>query len=100
MGYKTIVVLTEWIPFGKNHMAEFINRITLKEFQKRKKYFTGTENRDIKNKAIFEIAKYKTTVSIIDFIPETSVKFTANIGNKDVFIYIDYLADAFILLKS
>jgi|GEM_PF-6180871 len=89
------IILTEWIPFGKNHMTEFIDRITLREYQrKRIKYFTASERRDIKDKAIFETSEYQTTVNIIDFIPETSVKFTAKIigaGNKDVFIYVDYL---------
>jgi hypothetical protein len=89
------VILTEWIPFGKNYMTEFIDRITLKEYQrKRIKYFTASENRDIKDIAIFKTSEYQTTVNIIDFIPETSVKFTAEIrgnGKKDVFIYVDYL---------
>ncbi|MEO2116935.1 MAG: hypothetical protein ABGW92_00805 [Methanocaldococcus sp.] len=89
------VILTEWVPFGKNYMTEFIDRITLKEYQrKRIKYFTASERRDIKDRAIFETSEYQTTVNIIDFIPETSVKFTAKIigdGSKDVFIYVDYL---------
>ncbi|ACV24369.1 hypothetical protein [Methanocaldococcus fervens] len=101
MGFKYLkiknpkVILTEWIPFGKNYMTEFIDRITLKGYQrKRIKYFTASEKRDIKDKAIFETSEYQTTVNIIDFIPETSVKFTAEItgnGKKDVFIYVDYL---------
>jgi len=101
MGFKYLkikrpkVILTEWIPFGKNHMTEFIDRITLKEYQrKRIKYFTASENKDVKNLAIFETSNYQTTVNIIDFIPETSVKFTAEIigeRKKDVFIYVDYL---------
>ncbi|AIJ04957.1 hypothetical protein JH146_0106 [Methanocaldococcus bathoardescens] len=89
------VILTEWIPFGKNYMTEFIDRITLKEYQrKRIKYFTASEKKDIKDRAIFETSEYQTTVNIIDFIPETSVKFTAEMrgdGKKDVFIYVDYL---------
>ena len=101
MGFKYLkiknpkVILTEWIPFGKNYMTEFIDRITLKEYQrKRIKYFTASEERDIRYKAVFETSDYQTTVNIIEFIPETSVKFTAEIiGNekKDVFIYVDYL---------
>ncbi|XRO75064.1 hypothetical protein ACO3TA_06705 [Methanocaldococcus sp. 28A] len=101
MGYRAVkiknpkVILTEWIPFGKNYMTEFIDRITLKEYQrKRIKYFTASEDRDIKDKAIFETSEYQTTVDIIDFIPETSVKFNAEIKGerkKDVFIYVDYL---------
>ncbi|ADC69408.1 conserved hypothetical protein [Methanocaldococcus sp. FS406-22] len=101
MGFKYLkiknpkVILTEWIPFGKNYMTEFIDRITLKEYQrKRIKYFTASEERDIRYKAVFETSDYQTTVNIIEFIPETSVKFTAEIignGKKDVFIYVDYL---------
>lgn len=101
MGFKYLkiknpkVILTEWIPFGKNYMTEFIDRITLKEYQrKRIKYFTASERRDIRYKAVFETSEYQTTVNIIEFIPETSVKFTAEIigeRKKDVFIYVDYL---------
>ncbi|WP_456371507.1 hypothetical protein [Methanocaldococcus sp.] len=101
MGYKIVkiekprVILTEWIPFGKNYMTEFIDRITLKEYQKKRiKYFTTSKNREVINKSIFETSEYQTTVNIIDFIPETSVKFTAEIrgeAKKDFFIYVDYL---------
>ena len=101
MGHRVVkiknpkVILTEWVPFGKNYMTEFIDRITLREYQrKRIKYFTASEKRDVKDKAIFETSEYQTTVNIIDFVPETSVKFTAEItgdGKKDVFIYVDYL---------
>ncbi len=87
------IILTEWIPFGKNYMNEFIDRITLKEYQsKRKRYFSVGKG-DIRDKGIFEVFEYKTAVNIIEFEPETYVQFTSNVLDEDLsfFISVDYL---------
>ncbi|WP_423792609.1 hypothetical protein ACPB8Q_07810 [Methanocaldococcus indicus] len=88
------IILTEWIPFGKNYLTEFIDRITLKEYQSnRKRYFSISPTKNIKNEPFFSISKHVTTVKIIDFEPENYIKLisTLVIDNIDMFIYADYL---------
>jgi hypothetical protein len=94
------VVITEWIPFGKNYMTEFIDRVTLREYQKKRiKYFTEVVDNLSTIESVFKASKYYTKVNIIDFEPEAYVKFIAEVDfekegifqKKDVFIYVDYL---------
>ncbi|ADG14020.1 conserved hypothetical protein [Methanocaldococcus infernus ME] len=83
-----IIILNEWIPFGKNYITDFIDRITLKRYQKTKKYFTATDRID---EPIFKIEKFYSKVEVLQFIPDVSIQFRANYENVDMVIYTDYL---------
>ncbi|WP_457612338.1 hypothetical protein [Methanocaldococcus sp.] len=85
------IVLNEWIPFGKNYITDFIDRLTLKRYQKTRKFFTSIEEADLINNPIFEIKGFYTTVEVIEFSPEIAIKFRTNYENRDVFVYADYL---------
>ena len=88
---KPEIYLTEWIPFGKNYLTEFIERIMLKKYKNVKYFSEAMEDFKYTKNSIFKTPLKYTKIRTLEFDPEKRIKFIAETDYGNMVVNVNYI---------
>ncbi len=85
------IYLTEWIPFGKNYLTEFIERIMLKKYNNVKYFSEAIDDFKYTKNSVFKTPLRYTKIRTLDFDTEKRIKFIAETYHGNMVVNVNYI---------